>query len=112
MSDELDVGPGMRRYVTANEYEIFIEAEERRDHFRLAKAKEYKVHYTIVRTDSSAVRNDLASVHSYDLIDGNDYFNSIEAALDYGEAKAREDVSTFAAKVKRTHRAYPRVLDN
>jgi hypothetical protein len=72
-------------------YEVSIRADQNDDLSRPS----YVVRYSIIRTDGRPVRGDLLQVQSYDLIDGTDYFMSIDAALDYGEEKARQDVATF-----------------
>ncbi|CAG2161259.1 hypothetical protein LMG26411_08108 [Cupriavidus numazuensis] len=93
----------MKRRVTIGEYEVLIEAVQQLDPAQLAAAIGYVVRYSIARTDCRPVRGDLPSVHSYDLIDGTDNFHSVDAALDYGEAKARDDIATLSPKVNRTH---------
>ncbi|RAS10406.1 hypothetical protein [Cupriavidus alkaliphilus] len=88
----------MQRRVTIGEYHVLIEAEQHLGPTRLAGAIDYVVRYSITRADCRPIRSDLHSVHSYDLIDGTDYFHSVNAALDYGEAKARDDIATLSAK--------------
>lgn len=51
--------------------------------------------YSIARTEGQPVRDGLPSLQSYELIDGTEHFPTIETALDYGEAKARNDIATF-----------------
>lgn len=92
----------MQRHVTIAEYEVLIEAEQHRDPYNSANGTEYAVHYSIARTDGRSIRDGLASVHSYDLIKGNDYFSRLDAALDYGEAKARDDIENLVTKADRT----------
>ncbi|MCY1215237.1 hypothetical protein D9M68_646550 [compost metagenome] len=93
----------MQRRVTIGEYEVLIEAEQHLGPAQLVGAIGYVVRYSLARTDCQPIRGDLPSVHSYDLIDGIDYFHSVDAALDYGEAKARDDIATLSLKVNRTH---------
>ncbi|CAG2126825.1 hypothetical protein LMG31506_00191 [Cupriavidus yeoncheonensis] len=81
----------MERRVTIGEYEVSIQADQSDDPSRPG----YVVRYSIIRIDGRPVRGDLPKVQSYDLIEGTDYFSSIDAALDYGEEKARQDVATF-----------------
>ncbi|WP_427309014.1 hypothetical protein [Cupriavidus sp. H39] len=81
----------MQRRVTIGEYEVSIQADRSDDPHRPG----YVVRYSIIRTDGRPVRGALLQVQSYDLIDGTDYFVSVDAALDYGEEKARQDVATF-----------------
>ncbi|CAG2159041.1 hypothetical protein [Cupriavidus numazuensis] len=103
----------MQRRATIGEYEVLIEAEQHHGPTQLAGAVGYVVRYSLARTDCQPIRGDLPSVHSYDLIDGTDYFRSVDAALDYGEAKARDDIATLSPKVNRTHpgiSAYARSL--
>uniref|UniRef100_UPI003F495D2B hypothetical protein n=1 Tax=Cupriavidus yeoncheonensis TaxID=1462994 RepID=UPI003F495D2B len=85
----------MERRVTIGDYEVSIQAEQSYDPADPALAVGYVVRYSIVRKDGRPVRADLLRVHSYDLIEGISYFQSIDEALDYGEAKARHDVATF-----------------
>ena len=93
----------MQRRVTIGEYEVLIEAEQHLGSTQLVGAIGYVVRYSLARADCRPIRGDLPSVHSYDLIDGTNYFHSIDAALDYGEAKARDDIATLSPKVNRTH---------
>ena len=93
----------MQRRVTIGEYEVLIEAEQHLGPTQLVGAIGYVVRYSIARTDRRPVRGDLLSVHSYDLIDGTGYFHSLDAAFDYGDAKARDDIATLSPKVNRTH---------
>jgi hypothetical protein len=81
----------MQRRVTIGEYEVSIQADRSDDSPRPG----YVVRYSIIRTDGRPVRDDLLQVQSYDLIDGTDYFVSVDAALNYGEEKARQDVAAF-----------------
>ncbi len=81
----------MERRITIGDFEVSIEADERGDPDKPG----YVVRYSIVRTDGRPVRDDLLEVQSYDLIEGTDYFSSVDSALDYGEGKARNDVATF-----------------
>uniref|UniRef100_Q46P42 Uncharacterized protein n=2 Tax=Cupriavidus TaxID=106589 RepID=Q46P42_CUPPJ len=93
----------MQRRVTIGEYEVLIEAEQHLGTTQLAGAIGYVVRYSIARPDCRPIRGDLLSVHSYDLIDGTDYFRSADAALDHGVAKARDDIATLSPEVNRTH---------
>ncbi|GJG98157.1 hypothetical protein [Cupriavidus pauculus] len=88
----------MQRRATIGEYEVLIEAEQHHGLAQLAGTVGYVVRYSLACTDCKPVRGDLHSVHSYDLIDGVNYFRSVDAALDYGEAKARDDVATLQRK--------------
>uniref|UniRef100_UPI003F49420E hypothetical protein n=1 Tax=Cupriavidus taiwanensis TaxID=164546 RepID=UPI003F49420E len=91
----------MQRRVTIGEYEVLLDAERHFDPIQLELAIGYVVRYSIARTDGRAVRGDLLSVHSYDLIDGAGYFHSFDAAFNYGEAKARADIATLSPNIKR-----------
>jgi len=88
----------MQRRITIGEYEVLIEARQHVGLSQLVGAIDYAVRYSIARTDCRPIRDDLPSVHSYELIDGTEYFHSVDAALDYGEAKARDDIATLSPK--------------
>ncbi|MCY1482976.1 hypothetical protein D9M68_165440 [compost metagenome] len=85
----------MQRRVTVGDHQVSIEVEQKYDPDAPAVAIGYTVRYSIARTDGWPVRNGLLSVQSYELIDGTEHFPTIESALDYGEAKARNDIATF-----------------
>lgn len=84
----------MQRHITIGDYEVSIEADHGDDPLRSG----YVVRYSIARTDGNPVRADFLKVHSYDLIDGVDYFGSADAALGYGEEKARDDIAALSAR--------------
>lgn len=85
----------MQRRVTVGDHQISIEAEQKYDPVAPAVVIGYTVRYSIARTDGRPVRDGLLSVQSYELIDGTEHFPTIDTALDYGEAKARNDIATF-----------------
>ena len=85
----------MRRDVIVGDHRVSILAEPKHDPRRPANVAGYSVRYKITRTDGRPVREGFVLVQSYELNVGTDLFSTAEAALDYGEAKAREDVSTF-----------------
>ncbi|MFS8931231.1 hypothetical protein [Cupriavidus taiwanensis] len=92
----------MQRRVTIGEYEVLIEVEQHLGPTQLVGTIGYVVRYSIARTDRRPVRGNLLSVHSYELMDGTGYFHSLDAAFDYGEAKARDDIATLTPKANRT----------
>lgn len=85
----------MQRSVTVGNHRASIETEQKYDPVAHAVAIRYTVRYSIARTQGQPVRDGLPSVQSYELIDGTEHFPNIDTALDYGEAKARNDIATF-----------------
>ncbi|MGO4332099.1 hypothetical protein AB4Z48_34880 [Cupriavidus sp. 2TAF22] len=85
----------MHRDLNVGDHRLSIQAEQKPDPWRPAEVLGYAVHYSIIRTDGRPVRPNFQIVESYELIDGTYLFPTSEAALDYGEAKAREDISTL-----------------
>lgn len=85
----------MQRRVTIGNHQVLIETEQKCDPGAPTVVIGYAVRYAIARTDGRPVRDGLPSVQSYELIDGTAHFPTIDTALDYGEAKARNDIATL-----------------
>lgn len=85
----------MHRDLTVGEHRLSIQAEPMPAPRRPAEVLGYPVRDSIIRTDGRTVRPHFQIVESYELLDGPHLFPTSEAARDYGEAKAREDISTF-----------------
>lgn len=88
----------MHREVVIGQHRVSIRAEPKTDEGESADVAGYAVRYTIARTDGAPVRPNFPTVCSYELNLGTSLFPSVEAALEYGLAKARDDIATFEAQ--------------
>ncbi|PLQ00332.1 hypothetical protein [Cupriavidus pauculus] len=92
----------MQRLIAIGGCEVLIEVEQSFDPDQSAGLTNYVVRYSISRHDCQPIRDNLFSVHSYDLIDGTDYFHNVEAALGYGEEKAGNDIAILSQEKTRS----------
>ncbi len=88
----------MHKEAVIGQYRVSIDAEQKPGPGDPSGAMGYAVRYTIARTDGAPVRPNFPTVCSYELNVGTTLFPTVEAALDYGLAKARDDIATFDAQ--------------
>lgn len=88
----------MQRDVVVGQYLVSIRAEPKCEGSEAGKVTGYSVRYTLARSDGAPVRPGFQTVTSYEFNVGTELFPTVEAALDHGLAKARDDIGSFEAQ--------------
>ncbi|WP_354682036.1 hypothetical protein [Cupriavidus necator] len=95
----------MQREVVVGHYRVSLQAEPKCEGDEPGRVTGYSVRYTLARTDGAPVRPGFPTVSSYELNVGTDLFPTVEAALDHGLVKARDDIATVDAQQQASRNA-------